>query len=218
MQGRIRRRSKNSRELTLDLGRDSHGNRLRKFENVKGKKADAEHRLRELLSVHEKGLPLDSSTVTVAEFLWRWHRDYAVPDTKPRTSEGYEVIIRCYLVPHLGHLILTKLQPGDVKRMEAQLLESGKSPMTIRHVHMLLQEALSHAIQWGILWRNPAEAVTSPKVTRKAVQPPDIKQVLHILKLARTTPYYTALYVCAYTGCRRGEVLGLRWQDVDLWI
>ena len=111
MNGSIRRRGKNSWELTVDLGHDSNGKRRRKFVNVRGKKADAERRLRELITQVEGGVSLDSSKVTVAEFLERWLFDYAETNTSPRTVQGYHGMVQRYLVPKFGTLALAKLTP-----------------------------------------------------------------------------------------------------------
>ena len=119
MNGSIRKRSKNSWELTIHLGHDGQGKRLRKYVNVKGLRADADRRLRELLAAADKGMPLDSSKVTVAEYLKRWYDDYVVPNTRPRTAERYMGDIRNHLIPRLGDLPLTKIRPNDVQSFEA---------------------------------------------------------------------------------------------------
>ena len=216
MQGRIRQRTKGSWEVTLDTGRVSAGSRLRKSETVKGKKSDAERRLRELLSTHERGLPVESSKVTVAEFLARWYRDYVVPKTGPRTQMTYESIIRVHLVPHLGTIKLKKVQPSDIQSLGAALLNKGKAARTVLHVQAVLSEALKYAIRWGLLWRNPSDAVDPVRALRKEVQVPDAEAVLGALETARATHHGASIHFVAYTACRRGEGLGLRWQDCDL--
>ena len=89
MNGSIRQRSKGTWELTIDMGKDGHGKRRRKFVNVKGTKGVAQQKLRELLSSLDKGMPLDNSKATVREFLERWMRDYVVTNTAPSTADGY---------------------------------------------------------------------------------------------------------------------------------
>ena len=216
MRGSIRKRGKNSWELTINLGRDAQGKRLRKFVNVKGKKADADRRLRELMASFDRGLPPDNGKVTVAEFLERWLADYAEPGTRGRTAQRYESDVRLYMVPAFGHLRLTQLRPSDIQALEAKLLKQGKSARSVGHLHTVLKEALKHAMRWGLLHRKVAEAVDPPRVHRKEVQPPDAIDVLLILELANETPYAPPLTFLARTGCRRGECLGLRWSDVDL--
>ena len=216
MQGRIRQRSKGSYEIALDIGRDAQGRRRRKYETIRGKKSDAQRRLRELIATNEKGLPLNSGKVTVAEFLETWYRDYVVPNTRPRTQMSYGTIIRVHLTPRLGHIRLEKLQPQDVQTMEAALIVSGKSPRTVIHIHRVLAEALKYALRWGVVWRNVTEAVDPPRAEHRDIQVPEVEAVLEALEAAKQTPHGTAIHVLAYTACRRGEALGLRWQDCDL--
>lgn len=216
MKGSIRRRSKNSWELTVDLGVDAQGKRRRRYENVKGSKAVADRRLRELLASLDNGLPLDGGQVTLIEFLNRWLIDYAIPNTRARTSERYASDIRLHIAPAIGHVKLAQLRPSDIQQLEAKLLKAGKSARSVRHLHVVLKLALKHAVRWGLVYRNVADAVDPPRVQQADVQPPDAEQVWKILGAAEKTPYGAALTFIARTGCRRGECLGLRWTDIDL--
>ena len=216
MNGSIRRRSKDSWELTIDLGKDASGKRLRKFVAVKGTKVLAQQKLREILASLDKGLPVDVGKMNVTGYFQRWLEDYVYPNTRPRTAERYESDIRLHIVPALGHMQLSKLSPADIQSMEARLLESGKSARSVQHVHAVLREALKHAMRWGFTFRNVAEGVDPPRSRRPEINPPDAENVWRILGLADETPYRTALHFMAFTGCRRGEALGLRWSDIDL--
>jgi integrase len=85
-------------------------------------------------------------------------------------------------------------------------------------VHNTLSGALKYALRMEVVWRNVAQAVTPPKVVRKEVEPPEVTTVRHILEMARQIehPLFPCLHLIAYTGVRRREALGLRWQDVNL--
>ena len=216
MKGHIRHRGKGSWEITIDLGKDAEGRRLRKFVNIKGKKADADRYLRELLTSLDKGLPVDTGAITTGEFLEKWLSDYAVPNTRPRTSERYASDIRLHIKPVLGHIKLTDLRASHIQKLEADLVASGKSATSVRHLHRVLKSALKRAMRWGYVYRNVAEAVDPPGQVHHEIRPPELNQVLELLRLADDTPYGTALTFMARTGCRRGECLGLRWTDIDL--
>ena len=225
MNGSIRRRSKNSWELTIDQGRDADGKRLRKFVNVKGTKTQAQQKLRKLLTSVDNGMSLDTSKVTLGEFLARWMEDYVAIKTAPSTANGYRMIVMCHLIPALGNVPLAKLQPADVQAYYKKALAKGRrdgkgglSARTVHHHHRVLSEALKHAVKWQLIHRNVADAVDPPKPSRyEAVilNPPEVGQLL-VAAQAHGAPYYELIYTAIYTGMMRGELLGLKWHEVDL--
>jgi integrase len=125
MNGSIRKRGEKSWELTIDLGRDEKGKRLRKFVNIKGTKAEAQKKLRELLTSLDKGIPVASSKILMREWLEKWLTEYVAPNCRPKTRERYEGIVRRHIAPSLGHIELTKLTPRDVQAFEAKLSSQG---------------------------------------------------------------------------------------------
>jgi integrase len=216
MNGSIRRRSKGSCEITVDLGRDEQGKRQRKFVNVKGTKAEAQKRLRELLTALDKGMPLDSSKATVGEFLETWLKDYAETNTSPRTVEGYREKIRNYVLPNIGQVPLAKLTTQHIQAIYASMMERKLSPRTALHVHRVLREALGHAMKWGLLARNVCDAVDPPKPRNKEMAALNTPDVQRFLDLASASPFGPVFFLGIYTGMRRSELLGLRWSAVDI--
>jgi len=175
-----------------------------------------------LLSV-EQGTYVKSDRLTVAQFLEEWLRDYARPNTAPRTYERYEEIVRIHLVPALGSLSLLGLRPYHIQKYYSQALESGRrdrkgglSALTVHKHHRILYESLRYGVRQGVLVRNPAEAVTSPRGQSKELTIVGAKRLQLILETARESPYHALFFMMAYTGVRRGEALGLRWGDIDL--
>lgn len=216
MKGRVRRRGKNSWELTIDTGRDAQGKRQRKFVNVRGTKADADRQLRELLTHLEGGLSLHSSRSTVGEFLNSWLSVYAEPNTSARTVQGYRGVVSRYLTPHLGNLPLSKLTPQHVQRMYAEMRSQGLANRTTLGAHRILKQALGHAVKWGLVVRNVCDAVDAPRSRRRHMRTLDVGDVSTFLDMTSRSPYGPIFELAFWTGMRRGELMGLRWVDVKL--
>ena len=223
MKGSSRRRSKDSWELTIDLGRDAQGKRLRKFMNVRGTKSTADRRLREVLSRLDKGIPLAQEKVTVSSWLDRWMADHVVVNGRQKTVERYQGIIDRHVRPRLGHLQLTKIAPADIQKLESELLTQGMAPAGVELVHTVTSGALKYALRMEMVWRNPAQAVSPLKRPHAEPPTPEIEYVRRVLLRGRRDqhPLHAALHLVAYTGIRRGEAMGLMWSEVDLesgWI
>lgn len=162
------------------------------------------------------GFVTTNTRLTLAEFLRQWLTDYAKGNVAPTTLQRYEETIRVHLVPGLGHVRLTRLNPQFIQSYLTKKLESGLSPTTVLHHHRLLHEVLRHAVKWGLIVRNPTEMVDPPRRERKEMHVWDEEQVrLFLAEAKRSSPYYPLYLAALMTGMRQGELLGLRWQDVD---
>ena len=224
MRGHVRQRSKGSWSIVIDVGRDPRtGKRRQQWYTVKGTKKDAERELRERLRSLETGSYVKPEKTSVGEYLRHWVDSHAMMHTSPRTAEGYQAIVNRYLIPALGEISLCDLQPRHLEKYYADALSHGRldgkgglSPRTVLHQHRLLSQALSHAVKQGLLVRNVAGAVVAPRPGRSQMATLSAADVPRFLDAARRTPYYILFYTALYTGMRRGELLGLRWCDIDL--
>ena len=218
------KRSKGSWSIVIDVGRDPQtGKRRQQWYTVKGTKKDAERELRERLRLLETGSYVKPEKTSVGEYLRHWVDSHAMMHTSPRTAEGYQAIVNRYLIPALGGISLCELQPRHLEKYYADALSHGRldgkgglSPRTVLHQHRLLSQALSHAVKQGLLVRNVAGAVVAPRPGRSQMATLAAADVPRFLDAARKTPYYILFYTALYTGMRRGELLGLRWCDIDL--
>jgi len=217
-QGNIRERSKGRWEIRVELGRGQDGKRKRKIVQFRGNKTEASKKLRELLTSLDKGIPMGTQKITFGGWLSKWMLEYVVPNKRQKTIERYEGLIQKHIAPDLGRIELTKLTPSEIRTLEAKLTAQGMAPKGVELVHAVISGAYRYALQEDVAWRNPAKAVTPPKVIRTEVVPPEIARVKEILRLAEAEghPLFACLYLIAYTGLRRGEALGLRHQDLNL--
>lgn len=224
MRGHIVKRYKNSYTIVLNLGIDpTTGKRKQQWISVKGTKKDAEKRLSELLNQLDNGIYIKPGKTTLGEYLERWLRDYVQPNLSPRTVEGYTTIIRQHLIPKLGSYRLTQLKPEHLQKYYSEMLNNGHcngkgglSNQTVRHHHMVLHKAIHTAMEWGLLSRNVADAVSPPRVQRSEMLIWDEDDIRHFLGNAKDTSYYALFYLALSTGMRLSEILALRWVDVDL--
>jgi len=225
MAGYIRRRSKGSWEVTVHLGHDpSTGRVRRRFLAVKGTKRDAESALAEALHERDTGIDISPGKITVADYLRRW-LEAVCPNLAPATYRRYEGFIRAQIVPIIGALPLAKLRPLHVQQLYACLQESGRAdgrgglaPRTLLHVHRVLSEALAQAVRWQIVARNVCQAVEAPQARRteiRALSPEETRRLLEVAEV-KNTSYGDTVILAVHTGLRLGELLGLRWEDVDL--
>lgn len=155
---------------------------------------------------------------TVSAFLEQWTRDYCEGNLSATSLVRYNDIIRLYLVPAFGYLNLTKLTPQAIQAFLTKQLQGGKlSPTTIVAIFRVLHKAMESALKWGMLSSNPCDRVEAP---RKAEYEPtvlDEEQVkLFLAEAKRESPLYPIYLAAVMTGMRLGELLGLRWSDVNL--
>jgi integrase len=218
MTGHIRRRGERSWELKFDIGRDpSTGNRQIRYHSFKGSKREAQAELTRLTAETLRGTYIDASAETVGGFLDRWDRDWASIHVSPKTVERYRGLIGKQIQPHIGNRTIQKLRAVDLSELYAKLLrEDGLSPRTVGHVHRLLHRALGHAATWGVVQQNVASMVSPPRVPSVEIEIIREDEIKTVLQKLRGRSMYMIAALGLATGMRRGELLALRWQDIDL--
>ena len=179
----------------------------------------AETHLRDL----ESGASVPAPHITLGKFLGLWLEQHTA-NVWTNTLNRYEYLARHHVIPYLGKKRLANLQPLDLTRLYTTLLSQGRRdgkpgglhPRHVGHVHRMLHKALGDAVSWGYVARNVVDAVRPPKVPRRLVRPPSPGEVRVILALARDAGIYAEVATAVSTGMRPGELLALRWHDVDL--
>ena len=190
------------------------GKTKRKYVRGKDKKEVAA-KLAKAIAERDSGLVYDSENMTVGEYLGRW-LDAIRGTLRERTWRRHEEIARIHLEPSLGKTRLDGLSPLQVQALYRQKLDSGLSSRTVQMIHLTLHKALKQGVRWMLIPRNVAEAVDPPRPPAKEIRPLTADQVKVLLTAAKGDKL-EALYVLAVsTGLRQGELLGLKWEDVDL--
>ena len=180
-------------------------------------KTEARRALRQAMADADRGLIFDADSLKVGGYLDRWLSDSVRDTVKATTFERYEQITRLHLKPALGRVKLKTLTPAHVRSLYREKLEAGSSARTVRYIHTTLHKALKQAVMDGLIPRNATEAVKPPQPSREEMHPLTPEQAKHLLQVAHETgDRLKALYVLAiHTGLRQGELLGLKWDDVD---
>jgi integrase len=162
---------------------------------------------------------------SVREYLTKEWLPAVKATIRPTTYRAYEQHVSCHIAPHIGSVKLQQLSGSQLNALYAKLAEEGKrdgksglSPRTIHSVHVCLHKACKDAVRWGRISRNPVEAADPPStkgagLEMKTWNAAQLKAFLGATKDDRMGPLW---HVLAMTGMRRGEVCGLRWDDVDL--
>jgi integrase len=179
------------------------------------RREDVAEKLAKALANRADGLVFDAGTLTVGEYLDRWLKD--VRDTvRQSTYQGYEYAIRPHIGPALGRIKLKDLSPAHARWFYRDCLDSGLAPATVHKLHVVLHKALNAAVADGLVPRNVTAELKLPRITREEIDPLDAEQARRLLETARGDRL-EALYVLALnTGMRQGELLALKWDDVDL--
>lgn len=168
------------------------------------------------------GTLTDSERYTVGQYLRKWLVSVK-KNVGQRTFETYKEIVEKHLVPSLGSSLLADLKPRDIDEYYTRALEDGRldgkgglSACSVAHHHRLLHGALGQARRWGLISSNPADNVRAPTPGRKEMTVLSEEQLVLLLKAARGSRAYMPILLAATTGARRGEILALRWDDLDL--
>jgi integrase len=180
------------------------------------RREDVREKLAKAIADRDGGLVYDAGNMTVGEYLDRWLNDSVRNTVRRRTWERYEQFVRVHLTPALGKIKVAKLTPAHVRGLYRDRLDSGLAPRTVLHIHRAFSKALKQAVADGLIPRNPAAPVKPPQPRQVEIRPLNREQVRALFEAASGNRL-EALYVVAVTaGLRRGELQGLKWDDLDL--
>jgi integrase len=224
--GHIRQRTPGSWEVRYNLGRDpATGKRRIATATVRGNRRDAEKELRRLLRTLDLNEHVNPNRMTVLEWLTVWLGAIR-EEVSPKTHERNGEIVDNFLVPELGALPVTKVSPVHISTAYTRWATEGRrdgkpgglSPQSRRHIHRILNAALGRAVEHQLIARNPADVLARhlPKVERKEMTTLTAEQAARLLEAIKRNRVYWPVLIALSTGMRRGEILALRWKNIDL--
>jgi integrase len=173
---------------------------------------EVKEKIKKIKAEIELDMYFEPSKIKLETWLKTWLFDFKRNSIKPKTLASYEEVIRLYINPGLGPVSLDKLNTVIIQKFINDL---KKSPRTVKYTHIVLKMALRHAVNIGMLNKNVAENISLPRNIKKDIQilrKEDMKKFLDAIKGSR---YYCVFLLAITTGMRRGEILALKWQDID---
>jgi integrase len=163
----------------------------------------------------EQGTLATGQKQTVKHYLEYWLEVYG-PHLRLNTRRLYRQLLDIHLLPMLGHISLDKLSPRQIDELYALRLTEGYAVETVRAIHRMLHKALQDAVKWRLLAANPCNHVNQPQPVKPDIHPLMKEQALQLLQAAKGDRFEALLTLAVATGMRRGELLALRWADIDL--
>ena len=174
----------------------------------------------------QTGVYTGESDITVGKWMITWLKEYKQNSLKKGTYTNYNTYINNHIIPNLGKIKLQDLRADQIQSFYNHLLKNGRknpsvgedkglSPTTIKRIHILINSALKQAMKNGLITKNAASAVSLPKQIKHEIQPLSREEIQRLLKVAREDRLYAAFLLECGTGLRRGELVGLKWEDIN---
>lgn len=228
MAGSIEKRGKDKWRLVYSMGFDQDGKRIRKTRTVTAKnKTEARKLLAEFVTEIEVGEYIDPSKMKFKDFVKEWKEKYGNKHLSVSTLETYEYILDGYILPKFGNMRIDEIKPihiidylsgleKDGARLDGK--KGGLSSSSIHYHYRILRDILGRATEWKLIKSNPVESVKRPKVTYKEADIYTEEEAIELFEKLQGEVIHARILItlALTTGMRKGELLALQWQDIDL--
>ncbi|WP_042683150.1 site-specific integrase [Anaerosalibacter massiliensis] len=216
MAGSIEKRGKNKYRLTVSMGSGKNRKRYRRTVECKNK-TQASKELAKFVAEIEGNNFIEPSKITFEMFSQKWIEDYAKLNLSPKTVFNYQSMLECNIFPMLGGMKLSEINPIHILGLYKCLKERELSDSYIMIHHILLKQLFESALGWKMINENPLINVKPPKTQKKEASFYNKEEAQQLVKALKHEPvkYQAIILIAMMGGLRKGEVLGLRWEDVD---
>lgn len=213
--GTIRKRSNNSYEARVTVGRDpKSGKQIQK--SIYGKtKKEVRQRMQQLIIDVDNGSYHQPNNVIVKDWMREWLETFCKNKVKQYTYTSYDTIIRNHINPRIGEAKLTDLKGIAIQRMYNDLIESGSAPKTIKNIAAVMHKAFKMAVRQELIAANPCDNAEIPGAPRKEIRPLTDSDIPKFLAAIQGHPMENVFALCLFAGLREGECLGLSWGQID---
>jgi integrase len=203
--------------FTVDIGRDeATGKRKQKSLSGFKTKKEAEQACNELINQLIKGDYIEPTEKTIKDYIVEFMDSHAKQVLRQRSFDNHLVVINKHIIPELGSLKLSKVTPAQIQKFYNKKSEEGLSADYVKYMHSVLRKSFNQAVKWGFINKNVIDLAEPPRLSSKDINTWSLDEATSFLNYTRDKRFHIVYLLAIYTGMRKGEILGLRWKDVDL--